>query len=50
MRRELEAEVDVIYDAGDQPPGAPSTLLDITRAPWVVLRQGAVTIPEEDLQ
>ena len=49
MRRELEGEVDAIYDAGDQPPGAPSTLLDITRRPFVILRQGAVRLPESDL-
>jgi len=49
MRRELEGEVDAIYDAGDQSPGAPSTLLDITRRPFVVLRQGAVRLPPEVL-
>ncbi len=49
MRRELEADVDAIYDSGDQPPGAPSTLLDITRRPFVILRQGAVRLPEADL-
>jgi L-threonylcarbamoyladenylate synthase len=49
MKRELEADVDAIYDAGDQPPGAPSTLLDITRTPYVILRQGAVQLPDSDL-
>jgi len=49
MRRELEGDVDVIFDAGDQPPGAPSTLLDVTQRPWVVLRRGAVQIPEDEL-
>ncbi len=49
MRREIEGDVDAIYDAGDQPPGPPSTLLDITRRPFVVLRQGAVRLPPEDL-
>jgi L-threonylcarbamoyladenylate synthase len=49
MRRELEGDVDAIYDAGDQLPGAPSTLLDITRRPFVVLRHGAVRLPPEDL-
>ena len=50
MRREMESRVDVIYDAGDQPPGPPSTLLDITRVPWAVLRQGAIHLTEEDLR
>ena len=49
MRREFEGDVDAIYDAGDQPPGAPSTLLDITRRPYRVLRRGAVTLADEDL-
>ena len=49
MRRELEAEVDAIYDAGDQAPGAPSTLLDITRRPFAILRQGAVRLAPEIL-
>jgi L-threonylcarbamoyladenylate synthase len=50
MKRELEADVDAIYDAGDQPPGAPSTLLDITHRPFVILRQGAVRLAEEELR
>jgi L-threonylcarbamoyladenylate synthase len=50
MRRELESDVDLIFDAGDLPPGAPSTLLDITEKPYRVLRQGALSIPPEDLQ
>jgi L-threonylcarbamoyladenylate synthase len=49
MRRDLEGEVDAIFDAGDQPPGAPSTLLDITRRPFLILRQGAVLLSDEDL-
>lgn len=49
MRRELEKDVDAIYDAGDIPPGAASTLLDITRRPFVILRQGAVRLPESEL-
>jgi L-threonylcarbamoyladenylate synthase len=49
MRRELEEKVDAIFDAGDQAPGAPSTLLDITQRPFAVLRQGAVRLPQEDL-
>jgi L-threonylcarbamoyladenylate synthase len=49
MRRELEREVDAIFDAGDQPPGVPSTLLDITGRPFVLLRQGAVPLLPEEL-
>jgi L-threonylcarbamoyladenylate synthase len=50
MRRELEGEVDAIYDAGDRAPGAPSTLLDITRRPFAILRQGAVRLEPQDLE
>ena len=44
MRRELGSDVDAIYDAGDRAPGPPSTLVDITRRPFVVLREGAVSL------
>jgi len=50
MRRELEGDVDAIYDAGEQPPGEPSTLLDITRRPFAILRQGAVDLSPRDLE
>jgi L-threonylcarbamoyladenylate synthase len=49
MRRELETDVDAIYDAGNQAPGAPSTLVDLTRRPFEILRQGAVRLEPEDL-
>jgi L-threonylcarbamoyladenylate synthase len=49
MRREFEADVDIIYDAGDHPPGAPSTLLDVTRRPYTILRQGAAILDPADL-
>jgi len=49
MRREMEADVDAIFDDGDHPPGPPSTLLDVTRRPFTVLRQGAALVPTEDL-
>ncbi len=50
MRRELERDVDAIFDAGDQPPGPPSTLLDVTRRPFNLLRQGAVILQPADLE
>jgi L-threonylcarbamoyladenylate synthase len=49
MARELENDVDVIYDDGDQPPGAPSTLVDICSHPYRVLRQGALRLSPTDL-
>ena len=49
MRQEFEVDVDLIVDAGDQSPGAPSTLLDLTTRPFRVLRQGALSFSPEDL-
>jgi len=49
MRRELERDVDAVYDAGDQAPGQPSTLVDITGRPFAILREGAVRLRREDL-
>lgn len=34
--------LDLLLDAGVLPPGGPSTLLDVTRTPWRVLRAGSV--------
>ena len=49
MRREFEEEVDLIYDAGNLPPGPPSTLVDVTSRPFRVLRTGVLQIPPEEL-
>ncbi len=47
--RDFEAKVDLVVDAGDLPGGVPSTIVDATRRPLRVLRQGAAVIPPEDL-
>ena len=49
MRREFEESVDLIYDAGDLPPGPPSTLVDVTARPFKVLRAGALLLSPADL-
>ncbi len=49
MRRDFEPDVDLIVDAGDRAPGAPSTLLDLTVKPYRVLRRGALSLSPEDL-
>lgn len=41
--------VDLVIDGGTTPGGPPSTLLDVTRTPPVVLRAGAVALAPEDL-
>jgi L-threonylcarbamoyladenylate synthase len=49
IRREFEGTVDCIFDAGDLPEGLPSTIVDISSRPYVVLRAGALPILPEDL-
>jgi L-threonylcarbamoyladenylate synthase len=49
MRQQFESDVDLIYDEGDVAPGSPSTLLDICRRPYRILRQGALRLGPEDL-
>ncbi len=39
----INAEVDVVLDAGLTPGGTPSTLLDCTKNPPEILRQGEIT-------
>jgi len=43
-------EVDLILDGGDLPGGMPSTVLDITRKPYRVVRQGGFIIPSRLLE
>ncbi len=38
-------EVDLILDGGDLPGGMPSTVLDITKKPYRIVRQGGFIIP-----
>lgn len=44
---EFEHEVDLIVDQGDIPAGQPSTILDLTRKPYLILRQGEFRVPPE---
>lgn len=44
--REFGPSVDLVVDAGDLPARLPSTILDVTRRPYRVLRQGALRLPE----
>ncbi len=50
MDRQFGSRVGLIYDAGDTPAGAPSTIVDATARPFRVLRQGALVVPPEDLR
>jgi L-threonylcarbamoyladenylate synthase len=43
----FESRVDLIVAAGDRPQGVPSTIVDITQKPYRLLRQGAVSLPED---
>ncbi len=49
ITKEFERDVDLIYDAGSLLPGPGSTLVDVTRKPYRVLREGAVKVAPEDL-
>jgi len=52
--RDIEAEfgrdVDMLLDGGDLPDALPSTIVDATVRPCRVLRQGAFSVPPEDLR
>ena len=48
VRQQLGDRVDLIIDGGDCPGGKESTVVDITREPPVVLRQGIVPSHEID--
>jgi L-threonylcarbamoyladenylate synthase len=43
----FEAQVDIVVDDGDRIDASPSTLVDATSAPYRVLRQGALRLPED---
>ncbi len=45
--RVFRKKVDLILDAGDLPGSASSTILDITSKPFRIVRQGALSLPEE---
>lgn len=45
----LGDRVDLVLDGGRTPGGPPSTVLDLTRVPPVVLRRGAVTLTAADI-
>ncbi len=49
IRAEFERDVDIIVDGGDMPGGMASTIVNVTRRPAVVTRQGGLVIPPEDL-
>jgi len=42
-------EVDLVLDGGDLPDAEPSTIVDASRKPYRILRQGALRVPPEDL-
>ncbi|HET6487847.1 MAG TPA: L-threonylcarbamoyladenylate synthase [Spirochaetia bacterium] len=48
--RQFESRVDLVVDAGVLPSAAASTIVDVTSRPYRILRQGALRIPDEDLE
>jgi L-threonylcarbamoyladenylate synthase len=49
MAAEFESEVACVVDGGDLPQALPSTLLDATKKPYRILRQGGLVVPEKIL-
>ena len=49
IRAQFEDAVDLIVDAGTLSQGAPSTIVDVTRRPYRILRQGSLQVSREDL-
>jgi len=47
---QFEAAVDLVVDAGDLPGRQASTIVDVGRHPFQVLRQGSLELPEEALR
>ncbi|OHD72939.1 MAG: hypothetical protein A2177_14515 [Spirochaetes bacterium RBG_13_68_11] len=47
---EFGSEVDLVLDGGDLPDAEPSTIVDASRRPFRILRQGAFRVPPEDLR
>ena len=47
---QFEAGVDLVVDAGDLPGRLASTIVDVTRRPFRVLRRGALELPAEVLE
>lgn len=45
----LGDRIDLVLDGGRTPGGPPSTLVDVTRTPPVVIRPGAVVLDGDDL-
>ncbi len=45
IKTQLEGRIPLVLDDGPAPGGVPSTILDLTRFPPKVLRQGQVQIP-----
>ena len=45
----FEPEVDMVFDGGDLPGAAPSTIVDATVSPARVVRKGALLLPPADL-
>ncbi len=47
---QFETGVDLVVDAGDLPGRLPSTIVDVSRRPFRILRQGALELPPEALR
>jgi tRNA A37 threonylcarbamoyladenosine synthetase subunit TsaC/SUA5/YrdC len=46
VRKNFGNLADLLIDAGDLPPGQPSTIVEADGAGWKMIREGAVTANE----
>jgi L-threonylcarbamoyladenylate synthase len=50
IRAEFEDDVDLIVDGGDLPESSASTIVDLSRRPAKILRQGSLIVTPADLE
>jgi len=44
--REIAQKVDLIIDCGETKNKIPNTILDLTKTPWKIVREGRITKEE----
>ena len=46
VRKNFGNQADLLIDAGDLPPGRPSTIVEADATGWTMIREGAITAAE----
>jgi L-threonylcarbamoyladenylate synthase len=50
IKKEFISEIDLFIDEGDMPGGLPSTILDIRKTPFKIIRQGACLVDLKNIR